>query len=183
MERNRLKRVRDYRQEAEQVELAAFTRLYPHPFLVQTRGLQQVDEWEFATAGVLSVDALELDAIASGRMLNPDFVVHSVVKRKGGLPPGPGMLFTVGRAGNCDVVIPTSAVSKFHCYLKTAANDSQLFFLVDGGSRNGTQVDGKTVPPNDSVQLASGSDVVFGAAAAFKFFAPEDFYEQLRSEP
>lgn len=52
-------------------------------------------------------------------------------------------LITVGRGSNADIVIPDMSVSRFHAFIKRAANG--VFQILDSGSTNGTTVNGANV--------------------------------------
>lgn len=53
-------------------------------------------------------------------------------------------LVTVGRTSNNDIVISDISVSRFHAFLKQDTNGT--FQILDGGSANGTRVNGAKVP-------------------------------------
>ena len=75
---------------------------------------------------------------------------------------GAGHLVAVGRAPNNDVVIPESSISRFHAFLKPAGDS---FALQDGGSTNGTTVNGASVPAQGHgppVDLKRGDNVRLG---------------------
>ncbi len=88
-------------------------------------------------------------------------------------------LITVGRMTNNDVVVPDISVSRFHAFVKQG--DNGVFQIQDGGSTNGTTVNGFSVPtkgtgapvdlkPGDSVRLGQ-MDVTFLEAGALREFA------------
>jgi hypothetical protein len=70
---------------------------------------------------------------------------------------------SVGRTGNNDVVLVDTTLSKFHAYIR---EDAGVFFLLDAGSRNGTQVDGVQVPvrgKGDAIALTRACEIRFGS--------------------
>lgn len=89
-----------------------------------------------------------------------------------------GLMITVGRAQNNDIVIDHPRVSKFHVYLRRAGD---AWTLSDAGSTNGTAVDGVQVPARQSVPIRSGSTIVLGGAATLEFLEPRDLHATLRS--
>jgi serine/threonine-protein kinase len=76
----------------------------------------------------------------------------------GGGPPVPlvGPTVTIGRNPECDVCIASTQVSTRHCELRT---DGNFWYVVDLGSKNGTEVNGSQVTeqilyPGDRLSLA-----------------------------
>jgi hypothetical protein len=75
---------------------------------------------------------------------------------------GAGHLVAIGRAPNNDVVIPESSISRFHAFLKASG---ETFALQDGGSTNGTTVNGVSVPAQGhgpAMDLKRGDNVRLG---------------------
>lgn len=89
-------------------------------------------------------------------------------------------MITIGRAPNNDVVIPHPAVSKFHAYL---SEESGGYRVCDGGSANGTVVDGVSLGANQSAPLCSGSEIVLGGGVRARFLDPADLFEFLQEMP
>lgn len=89
---------------------------------------------------------------------------------------------SVGRHGNNDVVIHDASVSKFHAIIKRDA--AGQYSLFDGGSTNGTYVDGSAAPTTkDRVKplpLSSGCNVRFGHCE-FSFVLARDFRTLVKS--
>ena len=74
-----------------------------------------------------------------------------------------GHLITVGRTSNNDVVIPDVSVSRFHAFVKPP--DDGRFQIQDASSKNGTTVNGTSVPAQGhgpAVDLKSGDNVRLG---------------------
>jgi len=87
-------------------------------------------------------------------------------------------MITIGRAGNNDIEIKGSGVSKFHAYLSRGPGGQVL--IVDGGSTFGTLVgDHELVPRTDKVPLKSGDVIRFGDAVVATFHDPAGFYDCL----
>lgn len=88
-----------------------------------------------------------------------------------------GMMITIGRAANNDVVIRAPDVSKFHAYLR---HDGERWQITDAGSRFGTVVDGGArLEKDQSAPLESGAKLQLGTVRA-TFLAPGDFVKYLR---
>ena len=86
----------------------------------------------------------------------PDCLILAVRKTR----PTPGGMITVGRTGNNDIVLQDVSVTKFHAAFK---EEEGRITLADAGSRNGTTVDGRPLPPRgDGEPLESGNLLRFG---------------------
>jgi|GEM_PF-1811220 len=72
-----------------------------------------------------------------------------------------GNLFTVGRAGDNDIVLPDGSSSNYHAVLKTLGDDS--FSLTDLGSMNLTRVNGTRITTMD---LQNEDRILFGDTLA-----------------
>jgi pSer/pThr/pTyr-binding forkhead associated (FHA) protein len=73
---------------------------------------------------------------------------------------------TIGRAADCDIVIPEPEVSRRHALVSCGDQCT----IVDLGSANGTSVDGRPVGKKP-VHLADGSTIRMGSSA-LRFMAP-----------
>jgi hypothetical protein len=92
-------------------------------------------------------------------------------------------LITVGRMTNNDVVVPDISVSRFHAFVKHGENGG--FQIQDGGSTNGTTVNGNGVPPRGAgppTDLKSGDSVRLGQVEFTFLEAPalRDFLLEFR---
>jgi hypothetical protein len=85
-----------------------------------------------------------------------------------------GMMITIGRAANNDVVIPDRRVSKFHAYFR---QEGEAWVLTDAGSTNGTTVEGTSVGVGDRAGVRSGAVLELSSSLRFSFLSPEDLYE------
>ncbi len=101
------------------------------------------------------------------RVLKANFLVYPVIWT--GRSPYPRMI-TVGRTRNNDIILPDESVSKFHAFFRSATTAPHLpagvMTVQDGGSRNGTFVDGAQVPnarTGGPVPIASGAQVRIGS--------------------
>ncbi len=100
------------------------------------------------------------------RTLKSDYLVYPIVST--GRSPYPSMI-TVGRTRNNDIILPDESVSKFHAFFRDAADvpaDQPVPLVVqDAGSRNGTLLDGQTVPTarqGPALAVGPGALVRFG---------------------
>jgi hypothetical protein len=99
------------------------------------------------------------DFSREGAPLRPGCEIVRVCKREGS--PDPDRI-SVGRAPQRDIVLRDASVSKLHAYLRICGDHVEL---IDH-SRNGTRVNGVTVPPDSVVRVATDSVVHFGNIAA-----------------
>ena len=76
------------------------------------------------------------------------------------LPRADRVRLVVGRAPNCDCVLPDDCVSRRHAQLW---REGERWFLRDLGSRNGTRVNGMRVI--ESVEVRPGDRLSLGGAA------------------
>jgi FHA domain-containing protein len=87
-------------------------------------------------------------------------------------------LVTLGRAHDCDVVIPDRSVSRRHALIK---RDDGRFLVLDAGSSNGTSINGRNVltrgagppsplAPGDTLRLGS-LEFTFAPASAVREMA------------
>jgi len=71
----------------------------------------------------------------------------------------PNAAWIIGRAQDCDLVVPEAPVSSHHCRLTHKADG---FTLEDLGSTNGTYVNGVRIAPNEPVPVPHGARVTMG---------------------
>lgn len=82
----------------------------------------------------------------------------------------------VGRTRNADIVLQSSAVSRFHAWFEY--DGEGRFFLSEGRSRNGTRVNGHRLEPLRLEPLRDGDHIVFGDVHAW-LCGPDVFWEAL----
>ena len=93
----------------------------------------------------------------SATRLHATISVDGVVTTK--LLPSSGDV-TIGRSSSCDVAIAHASVSRQHAVLRISPLE-----ITDLGSRNGTRVAGKHVPPNTTKPIVVGDPIQVGEAA------------------
>jgi pSer/pThr/pTyr-binding forkhead associated (FHA) protein len=76
-----------------------------------------------------------------------------------GMPPLPlgGLRLSIGRHSECDLILPHVSVSRRHAVIKSRG---KVTVLEDGGSRNGSFVNGKRVKKNQVLKV--GDKVTLG---------------------
>lgn len=107
--------------------------------------------------------------------------IHAIRKRPGN--PWPDRI-SVGRAGNCDIVLRAVSVSKLHAHFRpqqpeAAAGEGGLA-LIDCHSQNGTTIDGMRLHPDRPAPVSPGQRLVFGRVAA-RLLDAGGLYDVLRS--
>ena len=85
-----------------------------------------------------------------------------------------GMMVTLGRAPNNDVVIPDQRISKFHAYFRQDADG--IWTLADANSSNGTALNGTPLTPQTSMPLESGASITLSDEVELVFVEPQDLY-------
>jgi len=90
---------------------------------------------------------------------------------------GPVNIFSIGRIDGNDMIMPDYAISKQHATIEIKRGN---FLIRDGGSTNGTMVNGRRVDKKP-VQVQD-KDVVAFARYEFTFFLPESLYEMLKGK-
>lgn len=88
--------------------------------------------------------------------------------------PFPDMI-TVGRTPNNDVVLRDVTVSRLHAFFK---HKGAAWQVADGGSKNGTFLDGAALAPRRETALGSGQVVKIGDLE-LTFYSAEDLFKLL----
>jgi hypothetical protein len=94
------------------------------------------------------------------KVLGAQCYVAAIRKRQGGAL---GERVSVGRAMNQDIVLRHASISKFHAYLQS--NDD-VWSVADGGSTNGTSLNGAKLGAKESRPVADGDRLTFGSIEA-----------------
>lgn len=100
----------------------------------------------------------------------------------------------IGRADNCDILIPNSRVSKCHAIVHIKYDSTAVgtfssghkmdtsdvsYNVTDGGSTNGTFLNGNEVVAGKSLPLKSGDQLSLGPTVSMLFYHAADFYTML----
>ena len=119
-----------------------------------------------------SVD-LESDTVVApvpfGRRRGGEVEVYPLSKKTGASFPD---MITVGRTPNNDVVVRDSTVSRLHAFFK---HKDGRWTVADGGSKNGTRLDGEPLEARREREVASGQRVRVGEIELTFYTAPELF--------
>jgi serine/threonine protein kinase len=79
-------------------------------------------------------------------------------------------VFVIGRYPPADLVILKDRISRQHAQIRY---HDFSYYVTDLGSRNGTFVNGRPLDQTPA-RLSDGDEIVFGGAASFRFFDPEE---------
>jgi len=152
-----------------------FAAAHPAPFLVQERTAPAPEEGssdlQYATIEA-GPGALQLEGLLGIATL-ADLTALEVTRRDG---TGFHGMVNLGRAENCDLVLVAGSVSKFHAFFKQDPV-SGVPQLVDGGSTNGTALNGERLEPHEPQDLLPRDLIAFGADSVWRFHSPETFHE------
>lgn len=90
-----------------------------------------------------------------------------------------GLMITIGRAANNDIVVEDAGVSKFHAYLHRSPGG---WSLTDARSLNGTWVDGvRLAPGTPPARVGDGSVIRLGEGVVMAYLEPAGLYRHLQA--
>ena len=156
-----------------------FAKRFSHPFLVVEKDQGPVQENHHGYETVC-VPPDQLARILQESLLRA--ASSSVIRLvKKGTDVFSGMV-NVGRTANCDVVLDSPLVSKFHAYF---AKDPKAgaYCLIDASSTNGTYINDGKMKPKERKVLSDGDRISFGRQVTFSYYTPEGFYDLLAQIP
>jgi pSer/pThr/pTyr-binding forkhead associated (FHA) protein len=136
---------------------AEFALKYDYPFLVHSsltqRKLQPVQNAMQETEDQLLVEPRNTPT--KHQSFNPEslYTVYEVKTRPG------SSVASIGRGSLCDVQINDSSISRTHAHIEF---QESTYLLCDDNSSSGTSVNGKQIPPGDSVVLTPGDRIGLG---------------------
>jgi len=84
-------------------------------------------------------------------------------------------VISLGRSPDNDIVLAVESVSHAHAGLACVGG---RWLLTDRGSKNGTRLNGESVPAFTPVPLSSGDKLLFGGEIAAVFLTPEALFEK-----
>ena len=163
--------LREWVKRWEKLGPEGFARAHASPFLLR---LSRTEE-EGSGSGDKRFLTMRVGKSSQTRADPLELPAYEVKKAEGNVF---GMMITVGRAENNDVVIDASSVSKFHAYFEKKADG---WAVRDANSSNGTFANNATVTSNDSTALTDGSEVKF-ARVPCRFMLGEAFQAMLEKE-
>lgn len=87
-------------------------------------------------------------------------------------------MVTLGRAPNCDIVVPVPLVSKFHLWF---SQTHEGWVVSDAGSTNGTSVDGTPLEARRPRPLAGPTILSLASEYHFRFVPASEIFPLLRA--
>lgn len=95
----------------------------------------------------------------------------------------PGAAFstmvTLGRTTNNDIAIADPSISRLHCYVKY---EGGRFAIADGGSKNGTQLNGIMLSPRREIPIEQGARIRLGDVTLY-FCTAYALFDLLQTQP
>jgi pSer/pThr/pTyr-binding forkhead associated (FHA) protein len=165
----------ELRKEGQSLGRDQFLAKHMAPFLVLDQlGSSGADSEIFATVAGGAKAARPV--LPSGAPL-PRTKAAVIEKRKGANDFT--NMITIGRAGNNDIALEVSSISKFHAYFMKEPRDGR-WFLHDAGSSNGTWLDGERLGGSQAkAPLREGGVIQLGPDARTRFFQATALYDLL----
>lgn len=160
--------------------VAAHRSLSEEQFLARVRDpyllleASRLEEQPKASFRTVKFTAEAMAAAATPALDAPEAFLLPVRKREGG--NAFGMMITLGRANNNDLVIPDKRISKFHAYFKPLGETWRVY---DANSRNGTYVDATRVPPDGGLEVHSQARIKLAKALEVTYLEPRDLYRRI----
>ncbi len=170
---------------AHGLSLEEFRSRFPHPFLLlESSTALSVPDTGFRTSDGLLGPVSEPTPEPGPSPSSPVGLANEGPLRdrilaisKGRGSPFPGMI-TLGRAGNNDIVLKFTTISKFHAYFTKDVATGRTA-LTDAGSTNGTFVNKRPIGNGQRVDLSDGDTVNFGGELDFTYFTPDGLHPYL----
>ena len=165
-----------------------FLREFPNPVVV----LVGPEEDEVERFGTLEHgDFSEIPKISRNQLLRDSSLVFPLAKR--GSVNNFASMVVIGRADNCDIIIANNRVSKCHAIVRMQRSlrfvspgtedptdmEPAKSTMTDGGSTNGTIVNGKKLKAGEFHELTNGDQISLGPTVNMVFFNANDFYTLL----
>ena len=163
----------DYLGMAAEVTRAAFIAECPHFFLVGKQALERPDRprrtdvFDIVDSNFDHTNTVRFDEVHA-----PETLVLPIKKVQSAFES----MITVGRTSNNDIVIPDVNVSRFHAFFRVHEDRVDL---SDGGSANGTLVEGKPLPAKGAAQIIIPGDRITFAHLEFVFLDAGTTHDRL----
>jgi hypothetical protein len=143
----------DYLNEALGSSRHVFVQVHAYPFLLSDGAIERAQK----PGKTVSYDMLQSTAPGTPAANREKGTLMLLAVRKV-IGTFPNMI-TLGRTSNNDIVVPDVSISKFHAWFQRLGDRVEV---GDAGSKNGTAVNGETLPPRGArVALKSGDRIRF----------------------
>ncbi len=157
------------------LEKSAFVRTFPHPFLVESEGIEPAtSERDFET--VSSGSTTDRERFAQSLQVTLGSRLIPVLKDPA--QPFPDKI-TVGRTPNNDLCLRHTSISKFHAYFVMDPNTFDAT-IVDAGSTNGTFVNNIRLSAMGKRTLTNSDALSFGGETDYLFLFAADLYSRIQ---
>jgi pSer/pThr/pTyr-binding forkhead associated (FHA) protein len=128
-----------------------FVQTHGYPFLLADGAIERPQK----PGKTASYDLLQSTGPGTANREKGTLMLLAVRKVIGTFPN----MITLGRTSNNDIVVPDVSISKFHAWFQRLGDRVEV---GDAGSKNGTAVNGETLPPRGTrVALKSGDRIRF----------------------
>ena len=168
--------LQDYKKFQEQLNLQDFVKRFDHPFLIfdKEQRERQTDGHRFNTARfnsgqMTSLFKQSLMKTVSSKMVK--VVKYGTDTFKGNV--------NIGRVSNCDVMIDSPVVSKYHAFFSKNPKN-QTYQITDANSTNGTYVNDIKLEPNEKRILYDSDIISLGHRVHISFYTSEGCYDLLK---
>ena len=168
-----MQRLSDLAKELDDIGEEAFSRKYPHPFLVLLNAPENASN--YIDPGTIET----LNGSKDDKDRAEDPISLAIGLKKAGRNMYESRV-TVGRARNNDIVIRSPKVSKLHAAFDRA-EDGKSFEMIDMGSVNGTRINAVRLDAKQAVPLSSGDKIAFWRYE-FEYMILDSFMVLLRNE-
>lgn len=131
-----------------------FVAEFSHPFLVCV-------DWEDAIREEEEVLPFKTDVVTPEVLaeVRHEDLSRALIARVVKTDRNPYQVIHLGRAANCDIVLPHHSVSKLHASLSLVPGGAEV---TDVGSRNGTFLRGERLPKGRHVLVRFGEELIVG---------------------
>lgn len=169
--------IKDYLEQAHNMDRETFVARNPVPFLIRQKELQSVDPRnEYRSTLKFKVDRETQEVRLEPLPPSPTDTVIPLQKVS---HDSFATKILVGRTETNDITVPDITISKHHAFFRRD-DEANRYSITDTGSTNGTRLNNQPIAPKEARYLADGDQLAFGDAC-FTYYTPGGFYDLLRS--
>ena len=175
---DKFRRLTDYLREAAGLTASRFLEVHDHPVLLWPQAEGRIEDTGFQFETI----TIELDTgepLQMPRGTESQITETLVIEIRKRPAPSPSKMICVGRAGNNDIVLAHSTISKLHTYfLESEYGDS--YEIVDANSSNGTKVNNESLVAYQNKPLVNRDQIRFGPNIQMLYLTPDGFFDLLQ---
>jgi hypothetical protein len=169
--------VEELRKEGQGLGREQFLAQHPDPFLVLDQLGDDPEAEAFQTVGSGN-RRVRAPHVMKGDAPLPR-ATAAIIKKREGANDFANMI-TIGRAGNNDIMLEVSSVSKFHAYFTKDPRDGH-WYVHDAGSSNGTWIDGERLgESHGKALLHDGASIQLGPDARARFYEAAALFDLIQ---